>query len=88
MSAREAHFEAVNACSAKVAEIQGMLGALSDECRTLIGMVEAATGGDDCPTEAGRIATQEARYLEVVVTNDPNRIAETIDELVRYANGF
>lgn len=86
---RDDHAAEVMACLTKVVDIQQMIGAVSDECRTLIGMIEAATGGSDCPTEAGRMATQEARYLEVAVTNDPNHIAEVITaELTRYLNGF
>lgn len=86
---REDHAAEVNACMAKALEIQQMLGVLSDSSRELIGMIESATGGNDSATEAGRMATQEARYLEVTLTNDPNRILEVIQaELVRYLNGF
>lgn len=89
MSARDDHWEAVNACSAKIAEIKGLIGALSDECRALIGMVEEATGGLDSATDAGRVATESSRQLEESVTNEPTRLAEVVDaELVRYANGF
>ncbi len=66
-----------------------MIGALSDETRALLGMVEKATGGAKCQTEAGRVAFESARFLEVAVTNEPNRLVEVVDaELLRYGNGF
>lgn len=89
MTARDAHWEAVNACSAKVTDIKGLIGQLSDACRELVGMVEEATGGLESPTDAGRTSTETAKMLEELVTNEPTRLAEVLDaELVRYANGF
>ena len=85
----EMHQAAVAAAKAMIGEVQELLSATTAKIEEeALPAVQAATGGEDCNMESGRIAFQWTSGLRESI-DEVYRTTDNINaELDRYAGGF
>jgi hypothetical protein len=85
---REAHEEMVAAAKAAIGELQETLSLATDRAENALTVTTLATGGDQCMSEAGRIAYGAAATLSEKIADVYRMTDVVVAELDRYAGGF